>query len=65
MLIREKYFYTDRMHDENMDEISGIVKSVRCGHRLAGEEESPFCSLFQERTGKSNFKWVCLTADNG
>jgi hypothetical protein len=50
------------MHDENMDEILGILRCVRCGHRLAGEEECPFCSPFQERTGKRNFKWVYFTA---
>lgn len=51
------------MHDEKMDEILGIVRCVRCGHRLTGAEECSFCSIFpddQER--KRNFKWVYFTA---
>ena len=50
------------MHDEKMDDILGIVRCARCGHRLEGEIECPFCSLFPEQTKKRNFKWVYLTA---
>ncbi len=50
------------MHDEKMDEILGIVRCVRCGHRLEGDIECPFCSLFPEPAGKRSFKWVYLTA---
>jgi hypothetical protein len=34
--------------EENIDEILGIVRCVRCGHRLEGEIECPFCSLFPD-----------------
>ncbi len=50
------------MRDEKMDEILGIVRCARCGHRLEGEIECPFCSISIEPAKKSNFKWVYLTA---
>ena len=50
------------MHDEKMDEILGIVRCVRCGHRLDGDVECPFCSLFADPAKKRDFKWVYFTA---
>ena len=48
---------------DKTDEILGVVRCARCGHRLEGEIECPFCSLFQEST-KSNAlpKWIYITA---
>ncbi len=50
------------MPDEEMDELLGIVRCARCGHRLTGAEECPFCSIFPDQERKRNFKWVYLTA---
>lgn len=61
MHTRHSCSYNEYMHDENMDEILGIVRCARCGHRLESEIECPFCSLFPE-PAKKNFKWAYLTA---
>ncbi len=48
---------------ERTDEALGIVRCARCGHRLNGEIECPFCSLLPDaprRRGMS--KWVFFTA---
>jgi hypothetical protein len=51
------------MDRENIDEILGIVRCVRCGHRLEGEIECPFCSLFPDPPIKDvPHKWVYLAA---
>lgn len=48
---------------EKTDEILGIVRCARCGHRLQGEIECPFCSLFPEPERKEAVpKWVYITA---
>jgi hypothetical protein len=45
------------------DEILGIVKCVRCGHRLEGEIECPFCSLFPDPKRTDELPaWVYITA---
>ena len=48
---------------DNIEEIIGVVRCARCGHRLEGEIECPFCSLFREST-RSNVlpKWIYITA---
>jgi hypothetical protein len=48
---------------DKTDEILGVVRCARCGHRLEGEIECPFCSLFQE-PARSNAlpKWIFITA---
>ncbi len=47
----------------DIDEVLGITKCARCGHRLEGEEECPFCSLFDGPPGKPEMpKWVYITA---
>lgn len=48
---------------DKTDEILGIVRCARCGHRLEGEIECPFCTLFHE-SKKSNAlpKWIYITA---
>jgi hypothetical protein len=49
--------------EENIDEILGIVRCARCGHRLEGEIECPFCSLFPDPPRKDVLpKWVYLAA---
>jgi hypothetical protein len=48
---------------DETDEILGVVRCARCGHRLEGEIECPFCSLFQESTRSNALpKWIYITA---
>jgi len=48
---------------DKTDEILGVVRCARCGHRLEGEIECPFCSLFPEpKRTKTIPKWVYITA---
>jgi len=51
------------MERERTDEALGIIRCARCGHRLEGEIECPFCSLFPDRARKAGTpKWIYLTA---
>ncbi|MBI5410118.1 MAG: hypothetical protein HZA14_12190 [Nitrospirae bacterium] len=51
------------MEDEKIDEILGITRCARCGHRLEGEIECPFCSLFPNKPQKEGVpKWVYIPA---
>ena len=51
------------MNEDNIDEILGITRCVRCGHRLEGEVECPFCSIVLEQSKKQVLpKWVYITA---
>jgi len=51
------------MEDEKLDEILGTTRCARCGHRLEGEIECPFCSLFPVRPVKEKVpKWIYVTA---
>ena len=51
------------MSEDNIDEILGITRCVRCGHRLEGEVECPFCSIVLEQSKKQVLpKWVYITA---
>ncbi|MGD2081193.1 MAG: hypothetical protein PVJ36_08715 [Nitrospirota bacterium] len=51
------------MSDEHLDDVLGITRCARCGHRLEGEIECPFCSMFPERPKRQRIpKWVFLTA---
>jgi hypothetical protein len=48
-------------HD--LDEMLGVLRCERCGHRLEDEIECPFCSPFQEPARKAGLpKWIYLTA---
>jgi hypothetical protein len=50
-------------NQEKIDELLGVIKCARCGHRLEGEITCPFCSLFEEAGGKNVLpKWIYLTA---
>jgi hypothetical protein len=51
------------MDKDNVDEILGITRCVRCGHRLEGEVECPFCSIVLEQPRKQVLpKWIYITA---
>ena len=50
------------MNEDNIDEILGITRCVRCGHRLEGEVECPFCSVVLEQPKKKVLpKWIYIT----
>jgi hypothetical protein len=40
------------MKQDDIDEKLGITGCARCGHRLEGEIECPFCSLFPDKPRK-------------
>jgi hypothetical protein len=49
--------------EEKVDEILGIIRCARCGHRLEDEIECPFCSLFPGSKRRDLLpKWVYITA---
>jgi len=51
------------MNQNDIDEALGITRCVRCGHRLKGETECPFCSLFPDTPKKAGLpKWIFITA---
>jgi hypothetical protein len=51
------------MHDPETDEILGITRCVRCGHRLDGDIECPFCSIFPDEPQKDGIpKWIYITS---
>jgi len=51
------------MDQDKVDEVFDITRCARCGHRLEGEIECPFCSLFPDSPRKNVLpKWVFLTA---
>jgi len=51
------------MDQDEMDEVLGITRCVRCGHRLNHDIECPFCSLFPDKPSKQALpKWIFITA---
>lgn len=51
------------MNQDELDEALGIIRCARCGHRLEGEIECPFCSTFPLTAPKqSTPKWIYITA---
>lgn len=51
------------MRNDEIDEILGITRCARCGHRLDGEIECPFCVSFPDTPKKERVpKWVFITA---
>jgi len=55
--------YTILMDEDNIDDILGITRCARCGHRLEGEVECPFCSIVLKPPEKKSLpKWVYITA---
>ena len=49
---------------ERIDEILGIVRCARCGHRLDNVIECPFCSIVEQKSSRKDLlpKWVYITA---
>jgi hypothetical protein len=49
---------------ERTDEILGIVRCARCGHRQDNDIECPFCSIVEPKSNRKAFlpKWVYITA---
>ncbi len=49
---------------DKIDEIIGIVRCARCGHRLNNEIECPFCSIIDQKSNRRDVlpKWVYITA---
>ncbi len=61
-VISQGYWYSS-MNDHDSDDILGIIRCARCGQRLEGEIECPFCSAFPDRPQKERIpKWVYITA---
>jgi hypothetical protein len=52
------------MDQDELDEVLGISRCVRCGQRLDGEIECPVCSSFYQKTSKKDLlpKWIYFTA---
>jgi hypothetical protein len=51
------------MDREELDEVLGITRCARCGHRLEGEIECPFCSMFPDKPVRRPIPgWVYFTA---
>jgi hypothetical protein len=52
-----------QMEDREIDEMLGVLRCDRCGHRLENEIECPFCTPFFEPREKDGLpKWIYLTA---
>jgi hypothetical protein len=48
---------------EKIDEALGISRCARCGHRLDGEIECPFCAIVEPSRGLGVIpKWIYITA---
>jgi len=51
------------VNQDDIDEALGITRCARCGQKLEGEIECPFCSLFPEKPLESRLpKWIFITA---
>jgi hypothetical protein len=51
------------MNDRGLDELLGVVRCDRCGHRLEGEIECPLCSLLPDPPRRDGMpKWIFVTA---
>lgn len=51
------------MDQGELDEALGITRCARCGHRLEGEIECPFCSMFPSDAPRESVpKWIYITA---
>ena len=51
------------MNQDDIDEALGITKCARCGQKLKGEIECPFCSIFPEKSLTPGLpKWIFITA---
>jgi len=51
------------MNNDDTDEVLGITRCARCGHRLEGDIECPFCTMFPDTSlGERVPKWVFITS---
>jgi len=51
------------MDRESLDGVLGITRCARCGHRLEGEVECPFCAIVETEPVTHPWnKWVYLVA---
>jgi hypothetical protein len=51
------------VNQDDIEEALGITKCARCGQRLEGEIECPFCSLLPEKPLTTGLpKWIFITA---
>jgi len=51
------------MDREYLDEVLGITRCARCGQRLEGEVECPFCAVVETApVSHPSNKWVYLVA---
>jgi len=51
------------MNQDEIDNALGITRCSLCGHRLEGETECPFCSLFPGKRHETGLpKWIFITA---
>jgi len=52
------------MEQEELDEILGISRCVRCGHRLDGEVECPVCTGYYDKAKHRHGlpRWIYFTA---
>ena len=52
------------MRQDELDEVIGITRCARCGHRLNGEVECPVCSGFYNESRRKERlpKWVYFIA---
>ena len=51
------------MDRDDVEEKLGIIRCARCGHRLEGDIECPFCSLFPDKPRKQELpKWIFIAA---
>ena len=51
------------VNQDEIDEALGITRCARCGQKLEGEIECPFCSLFPEKPLERVLpKWIFITA---
>jgi hypothetical protein len=52
------------MRQDELDEVIGITRCARCGHRLNGEVECPVCSGFYNESRRKEHlpKWVYFIA---
>ena len=51
------------MKQDDIDEVLGVARCARCGQRLEGGIECPFCSFFPDRPVTAGLpKWIFITA---
>jgi hypothetical protein len=56
--------HTGIVEREDLDDVLGITRCVRCGHRLQGEVECPVCTGYYASPGAGDAlpRWIYFTA---